>query len=196
MMFSGGLPETACGVGSTLALTTSIRAWLPVLFRELGVRVLLDAPCGDMNWMVQTDLAGIDYVGCDYDRDHLATARSRISDPPAYAPLSRRLIELDVVRDPLPAADLMLCREFMQHLPNAMVEAVLSNFLTGGSPWLLATSHDNAANADITDAGMFRPLNMMLKPFQLPSPRQCVEDQPGSGRILGLWHRSDLGMAG
>lgn len=192
MPFSGGLPETACGAGSTLALTTSVRAWLPKLLRDLDVRVLLDAPCGDANWIAHTDLAGIDYFGCDYDQSHLAAARSRDFDPQAFAPRSKVFIQLDVVSDTLPVADLMLCRELLQHLPNLISERVLRNFFGSGIPWLLATSHDAQMNADISDVGMFRPLNLTLPPFDLPAPRQCIEDEPGSGRILGLWHRSDL----
>jgi hypothetical protein len=192
MPFSGGLPETACGAGSTLALTRSVREWLPDLFRHLDVQVLLDAPCGDANWITRTNLAGIDYVGCDYDQSHLNVARSREFDPQVFAPRSKIFVELDIVSDPLPVADVMLCREFLQHLPNALAVKVLRNVLAAGIPWLLATSHNGHVNTDIADVGMFRPLNLVSPPFNLSAPQRSVEDEPGSGRILGLWHRSDL----
>lgn len=192
MPFSGGRPETECGAGSTLANTVTIREWLPILLHQLGVRKLLDVPCGDFNWLARTDLSEIEYIGGNYDREHIARARSRESDPASYSPRNRAFIELDTVSDPLPAADLLLCRDFLQHLPNTSVMAVLRKFAAGRIPWLLATSHNNAENGDIATAGSFRPLNLSVAPFALRLPRQWVEDPPGSGRILGLWRREEL----
>lgn len=191
MLFSAGRPETLCGAGSTLENTKSVRAWLPRIFRELQVKSILDAPCGDFNWMSNTDLSGIDYCGADYDAEHLAVSAGR-SSVASFAPKSKRFIELDITYDPLPRADLILCREFLQHLPNERVRQTLRNFRDSGCRWLLATSHDNAVNSDIALAGRFRPLNLREPPFNLPGARRSVEDEPGSGRILGLWHRSDL----
>ena len=186
MPFTAGLPETGCGAGSTVAYTESIRAWLPALLRDLGVKTLLDAPCGDFNWMARTDLSGIDYVGCDYDPEHVQVAVARDSEPVKYRPRSKTVMVLDVVNDRLPYyADLMLCRDFLQHLPNGMVTKALSNFVSSGIPWLLATSHTNTSNVDILKPGMFRPLNLCAHPFWLPPPQRWAED--GDGRILGLW---------
>lgn len=191
MPFTAGLPETGCGAGSTVAYTESIREWLPALLRELKVKTLLDAPCGDFNWMARTDLSGIDYVGCDYDPAHVQVAVARDSEPVVYRPRSKTVMVLDVCRDRLPYyADLMLCRDFLQHLPNAMVIETLKNFVTSGIPWLLATSHDNAKNADIAKVGMFRALNLTAAPFNLPKPHNSVND--GAGRILGLWPAEEL----
>lgn len=191
MLFTSGRPETSCGAGSKLANTTSIRAWLPTLFKELDIKTLLDAPCGDFNWMAHTDLSGIDYCGVDFDAEHIDVAARR-SSVPGCAPKSKRLFELDIAYDKLPRADMVLCREFLQHLPNEQVDRVIKSFCDSGSEWFLATSHDNEINTDILFLGMFRPLNLTKDPFELPSARQSVEDQPGSGRILGLWHRSDF----
>lgn len=192
MHFGSGRPETSCGAGSTLANTISIRTFLPHIFKDLQIGSVLDAPCGDFNWMAHTDLSGIDYCGVDYDPEHLSVAGERSSVPISYAPKSKRLIELDIVNDPLPPCDLVLCREFLQHLPNEQVHNVIRNIRASGAKWLLATSHDNAVNTDIHSAGMFRPLNLRLAPFDLLDARSSIEDEPGSGRVLGLWHRSDL----
>lgn len=142
--------------------------------------------------MARTDLSSVSYIGCDYDAEHCDAARARMSEPLSFAPISRVIIERDVVTTPLPKADLMLCREFLQHLPNASVRAVLKNFMASGIPWLLATSHDNAVNGHIKEAGDFRRLNLTAAPFGLPSPSKWIEDEPGSGRILGLWSRADV----
>jgi hypothetical protein len=189
MPFTAGLPETGCGAGSTLSFTAGIREELPRLLREFEVRTLLDAPCGDFNWMSRTDLSDVDYIGADYDQVHCDWTRARESDPSRFRPRSKKVVKLDIFRDLLPPADLMLCRDFLQHLPNYLVSVVLNNFRTSGISWLLATSHNNEQNADIEKSGMFRPLNLMIAPFNLPSPHRSIAD--GDGRILGLWHRND-----
>lgn len=190
MLFTAGLPETACGAGSTVAYTANVRARLPALLRDLGVRVLLDAPCGDFNWMSQTDLSGLDYIGADFDMLHCCEMLARDSSPPWYGPRTKRALLADIC-DSIPVeADMMLCRDFMQHLPYSRVAAVLSNFVDSGITWLLCTSHASAVNSDIDSDGGFRCLNLGLSPINLPPPRSVIDDGPD--RVLGLWHRGDL----
>lgn len=174
MHFTGGLPETACGAGSTMRLTSSVRAALPGLLKELGVKRLLDAPCGDCNWISKVAL-GVEYVGCDVNEDHVEKAR---------AAGIGEIIHLDVIEDDLPFADLMLCRDFHQHLPINLVFKALDNVRRSGIPWLLATSHTNEVNDDIDEVGGFRPLNLERLPFAFGAP---VKQIPDAGRILGLW---------
>lgn len=190
MPFTGGLPETGCGAGSTFDNTESVREWLPRLLSQLQVTRMLDAPCGDFNWMSRTDLYGIEYIGADYDEVHCAWTKARATSPSKFKPRSKTVVSMDICRDALPAADLMLCRDFLQHLPNADVFAALNNFLGSGIAWLLTTSHDNETNGDIPKCGMFRPLNLTAAPFNFPAPRRSISD--GDGRMLGLWHRNEI----
>ncbi len=60
-----GSSETVSGHGSTLAQTGMLRAALPSLFRELGIKVLLDIPCGDYNWMSAIRPSVEAYIGAD-----------------------------------------------------------------------------------------------------------------------------------
>ncbi len=189
MPFTGGLPETGCGAGSKFENTERVRQRLPRLLSELRVMKLLDAPCGDFNWMSRTDLYGIEYIGADYDEVHCAWTKARESQPSKFKPHSKTVVTLDICRDVLPSADLMLCRDFLQHLPNFRVKAALDNFRSSGIPWLLATSHSNELNRDIPSDGMFRLLNLTALPFNLPPPRESIPD--GEDRIIGLWHRND-----
>lgn len=181
--FTAGLPETECGYGSTLACTENLRAELPTLIRDMSS--LLDAPCGDGNWMAHVAMPWVDYIGCDISRDHLAKAKAR-----TFGTRTVTFIELDVLKAKLPMADIMVCRDFLQHLPNALVRTVLGNFLASGIQWLLATTHGNAMNDDIAEPGMFRPLNLMLVPFQFPRPEAEIQDPPGGARSLAMWHRN------
>lgn len=192
MPFKGGLPETGCGAGSTLENTASIRSEIPRLLAGLDVAILLDAPCGDFNWMSRTDLSDIQYIGCDYDNEHLIKARNRVSNPLSYSPQSKTLMCLDLCKEDLPVADLMICRDFLQHLPTKMVRDVINNFLKSGISWLLATSHDNSENTEINKIGGFRRINLTVAPFNFSEPMRSLDDGPS--RILGLWHRNQVKM--
>jgi SAM-dependent methyltransferase len=183
--FTAGLPETECGYGSTLACTENLRAELPALLEERSIDSLLDAPCGDGNWMAHVAMPWVDYIGVDINRDHLAKAiQAR-----RFAARTANFIELDILTEKLPSADIMVCRDFLQHLPNAMIRVLLGNFLASAIKWLLVTTHHNAVNEDITEPGMFRPLNLMRPPFAFPSPEAEIQDPPGGARSLALWHR-------
>src|SRR5262245_18294066 len=60
-----GDAESASGSGSSAAGTAPLRAELPGLFADLGIRTLLDAPCGDFHWMREV-AGGLDhYIGLD-----------------------------------------------------------------------------------------------------------------------------------
>jgi hypothetical protein len=60
-----GSAESGSGIGSELAATENVSAYLPELFQRLQVSKFLDAPCGDWNWMRRVDLSGVDYFGGD-----------------------------------------------------------------------------------------------------------------------------------
>lgn len=186
MKFSSGRPETECGKGSTLAATSYLRERLRPLLDDLGVRRLLDAPCGDFNWMAHVDLDGIEYVGCDLSLPNLQTARTRSG---------KDFRHLDIVSQPLPDADAMLCRDFHQHLPNKLAWDALRNFRESGIRWLIATNHNAPQNRDIEAPGGFRRLNLCIAPFHLPEPEHAIADPPGSGRTLAVWHRLQIAQA-
>jgi hypothetical protein len=49
-----GGADSVSGGGSDLEQTSALRAALPGVLQRLGVRTLLDAPCGDFHWMGST----------------------------------------------------------------------------------------------------------------------------------------------
>jgi len=175
--FTGGLPETACGFGSTLRATETLRAELPKLLARLGTEVLLDAPCGDLNWMSTVDVRGVRYIGIDTSEENLKAAKLRSP--------GLDLWRIDVVEQGLPLADTVLCRDFLQHLPTATAQRALENIRTTGAKWLLATSHEAEVNEDVDAPGGFRPLNLCIAPFDLGEPLETIDDGPG--RIVGVW---------
>src|SRR5215813_8374444 len=102
-----GAAESVSGLGSEIDATAVLRAELPDLLRRLGVRTLLDAPCGDGGWIATTDL-GVRVIGIDVVPDLVAGLRRR-ADP------DRDYLLADITCDPLPAADAILCRDCLVH---------------------------------------------------------------------------------
>jgi hypothetical protein len=52
-----GDAESRSGPGSNLTRTAKLRNELPLLLEEIVARTLLDAPCGDFNWIKDTELS-------------------------------------------------------------------------------------------------------------------------------------------
>jgi len=180
-----GGAESPSGPGSGLEQTAELARAIPELCRRLGIRTLLDLPCGDGHWMGGVALPGVRYLGADLLREVVARAAARSP--------GREFLELDLTASPLPRADLLLCRDCMVHLSFADNARALENLRRSGITWLLATTFpDEPVNLDIV-TGDWRPLNLELPPFDFPPPRELLREgcteQAGrfADKSLGLW---------
>ena len=183
--------ESASGPGSTRERAASFLPDLVALVESLGVRTLLDVPCGDFNWAEPlADAVGL-YVGVDVVPAVVDAARRRASP-------RRRFLCRDMVRQRLPRADLVLCRDALVHLSEADVFAALANFRRTGAEHLLATTFvGDRDNPDVATGG-WRPLNMERPPFRFPPPLAAIDERcHHTGGIyadkrLALWRLADL----
>ena len=185
-------PESISGYGSELRETRVVRQALPLLVAAHGVRTVLDIPCGDCNWIKEIDFGGRDYIGADIVAD--LVERNQV----AFGARNRRFVHLDVVRDPLPRADLVLCRDCLIHLPNAAVLQALRNIRRSGPRFLLTTTYSaRPTNPDIV-TGEWRPINLQAPPFALPAPLQLISEEWDwadgfhADKCLGLWETRAL----
>jgi hypothetical protein len=168
-----------------------LRREIPALLHDLGARSLLDIPCGDFGWLSLTEL-GVDYTGADIVEALVAQNTSR------YASEIRRFVRLDLTSDPLPQADVVLCRDCLVHLSYTNIRRALANVKRSGAQYLLGTSFPEAkSNRDIED-GDWRLLNFQLAPFFFPPPaRTIVENCIEAGgayrdKSLCLWPIAEL----
>lgn len=188
-----GADTSVSGLGSELAATAALRARLPGLLRELGIRSLLDAPCGDHRWLAETDLALESYVGLDIVPQVVGAAAARN----AHVAWKRFLVG-DLTRDPLPRCDLILNRDCLVHFSFATLARALDNLRASGADWLLTTTFpDLERNLDIEDAD-WRPLNFEHAPFDWPAPVVCINEgctEVGGAyadKSLALWRLADI----
>ncbi|MGA8567091.1 MAG: class I SAM-dependent methyltransferase [Candidatus Binataceae bacterium] len=174
--------ETVSGCGSTLEFTASLRQSLAKLLRELNVHRIVDAGCGDFNWMRHVDLSGIDYIGVDVVPRLVRELKK------CYTAPKRQFLAGDITRH-LPRCDLVLCRHVMIHLPNRDILRFFKAIRGSGARYLLATSAPAVScNPDIW-RGSFRLINLERSPFNLPKPSRILMDQNVQ---LGLWETKDI----
>lgn len=187
-----GDSESVSGPGSTLERTAKLRNELPALLDEIGARTLLDAPCGDFNWMKDTTLSLEQYIGVDVIPELIARNQS------LYGNERTRFVLLDLTRDKLPRVDVILCRDCFIHFSNRHVAAAIKNFQRSGSRYLLTNTYPGWNENKNIRTGDFHYLNLLSSPFNFPPPlKQIDEKLPEEraqffGKTLALWKLSDL----
>lgn len=184
-----GDAESRSGSGSNLAQTATLRRELPELLQSLGVKSMLDIPCGDFAWMRQMELPQLRYLGADIVQEMIAANNARYRDE------QRSFVCLDLTKDALPRADLIFCRDCLVHLPYKDIFLALANMRKSGATYLVTTTFTGVEqNSDIYYVGEWRPLNFLLPPFSFPPPqRLLVENSPvRPDKALGVWKLSDL----
>jgi hypothetical protein len=186
---SWGGVDSVSGAGSDYDQTEVVRYTLPTLVAELGCKTLLDIPCGDFFWMSLVELEG-DYIGADIVEALIRNNERKYQHP------RRRFVHLDLIRNQLPKADLVLCRDGLVHFSDQHVHSALANIKSSGGLFLLATTFPGRDRNDEITTGMWRALNLERPPFSLPPPLRLINEQcPMEGysdKHLGLWRIQDL----
>ncbi len=189
--------ETLSGPGSSLKQTATIRAKLPMLLEEFGIRTMLDTACGDFNWMKVVDYPFQAYIGIDIVPGLIKRNNE------LYCDESRIFEHKNIVEDPLPQVDLIFCRDCLVHLHFNDIKKALRNFKASGSTYVLMTTFTRKKpNKDIKKIGQWRTLNMQLAPFNLPEPVALINEACTEGnskhsfgdKCLGLWRLDDINI--
>ena len=163
--------ESVSGPGSTIARAADFIDDLVALLKHLDTRVLLDAACGDFNWAGPLADAVEQYIGVDVVSDLI------VRNQRASAGRGRRFMRADLTADPLPQADVILCRDCLVHFSFQDIVRALHNFQHSGSRYVLTTTFiGRGANDDIA-TGAWRPLDLQAPPFALPLPLAVVDEK-------------------
>jgi len=178
-----GVSETRSGFGSVKG-----SQWVAIAEEairkavgEHGVRSINDIPCGDFNWMpdVLAGLGPIRYIGFDIVAEALARNKDRF---PQY-----EFRVLDITSQVPPAADLIFCKDLLNHLTDADVTRALDNMRRSGSKFLLASNNPGYENAPLPETpNASRHLDITAPPFNQPPPLWSVAD------YMSLWRLADL----
>lgn len=184
----------ACGPGSECDKVKQAGTidFINNTIKKYDIKSISDCPCGLFeNWIYMVDLTNVKYTG--YDINDLAINRNKEVYP------ERFFVELDLVNEVLPPADLIVCRDCLFHLSNDFVTSAIKNFYNSGSKYLLATEHRWVKrNVELTqeelsrEAG-FRFINIEIAPFNLGEPIEIHNEEvwryyeQGHNRQMSLW---------
>tara|TARA_B100000780_G_scaffold128730_1_gene90262 strand:+ start:4224 stop:4991 length:768 start_codon:yes stop_codon:yes gene_type:complete len=154
--------ESISGVGSEIAYTHNLRTWLIQKIGELDIKKLVDAPCGDFNWMqLVTKKVDVDYIGIDIVEEIINSNNSLYRNDNTEFHLG------NICTDVLPACELLIVRDCLFHLSFNDINKFLNNISKLEYKYLLTTNHEfdsNYVNLDIA-SGDFRYIDLYNEPF-------------------------------
>jgi hypothetical protein len=175
-----------------VAQTAVLVQQLPGLLAGLGVKSMLDIPCGDFNWMSKVPLEGVHYTGADIVQELVERNQQ------SHGNANRQFVHLNLISADLPKVDLVFCRDCLVHLSFKDIASAIANIKRSGATYLMATTFPGmASNPDII-TGDFRPVNLQAAPFNFPAPLHLVTEQctEGAGahsdKAMGIWRVADL----
>ena len=167
--------ESVSGPGSEIVNTKNIRKEIIKLIQKYNIKKFLDIPCGDFNWIKNIIDKNIEYIGGDIVKDLIDKNNEKFAQP------NVQFIEIDIIKDKLPSADIILCRDCLIHFSYDNIKKFFNNFINSEINYILVTSYETnknnlAQNYEIND-GDFRPLFLMKHPFNLPTPLAKISDK-------------------
>lgn len=148
------------GSGSTLEITREYRAYLEDFIRKHRVTSIVDAGCGDWTFSSTIDWGGASYLGVDIASEVIEANREKYE---------QRNVTFQVgdITEELPAADLLISKDVLQHLPDALVHKFIGNNLkTGKYKWVLLTNDRGTGQPDIVPGG-YRAIDLSAPPFKV-----------------------------
>ena len=183
-----GANQSVSGSGSTPDATRLISGTLPELLQKLRVKVLLDAPCGDFSWMSKVRLDIEQYIGVDIVKPLIESHQREHADD------NRCFLHRDLLRDPLPACDMIFCRDCMLHLSFEDQRKLLENFLRTECTYLMLSTYPETQTNNNIVTGEARPINLTRPPMALPAPIHMLRDEGATNfsRAMGVWTKEQL----
>ena len=150
------------GAGSKIE---NVKEYVDVLQKYIDkpeIKTVLDLGCGDWQFSKFLDLSSVSYLGVDVVESVIDSNNSLYSAP------NIEFISRDITTYEIPKADLIICKDVLQHLCNKDVIEILIKIIKSSKFSLITndfTSGDKV-NKDINN-GNYRCLDLSLSPFNL-----------------------------
>jgi hypothetical protein len=155
--------EAHSGGGSTMERTALYREFLQEFLKVFNIHSVVDMGCGDWEFSQAIDWSGIDYKGYDVVKSVINKNRKK------YETDHIHFKQCDGVYEELPIADLLICKDVLQHLPNEDILAFIQQ-LPKFKYCLITNDVDpiteTSSNPNIKRGG-FRPVDLTQPPFSL-----------------------------
>lgn len=115
--WSGG----GSGGGSSVLSTYRYRKFLERFFRARNIKSIVDLGCGDWQFSRLIDFAGLRYQGYDVSKTVIECNKK------LYSTTNIDFYDFTSYEN-LPSADLLICKDVLQHLSNEEIEKIISIF--------------------------------------------------------------------
>jgi SAM-dependent methyltransferase len=146
------------GTGSTLEITREYRAYVEDFIKTHSVKSVVDAGCGDWSFSSAMDWGDASYLGVDIASDVIAAVRNKHEK-------GKIKFQVGDITDELPAADLLISKDVLQHLSNELVHKFIRNNLRKGKyKWVILTNTRGSENRDVASGG-YRAIDLAAPPF-------------------------------
>ena len=185
--------ETRSGDASRLSCTQKIRDELNVWMKEQHIKNLVDAGCGDLNWVTAvSSMSALQwYAGYDIVPELIVANQETFEQGP-----NRVFSVADISTCQFLPSEALLCRRVLNYFSIADVLKTLKNLSRHEGKFMLLTTHPGADNQESIDH-QFRPLDLCAPPFNLPVPKHLISDYidfqctPAQSN-LAVWETSDV----
>jgi SAM-dependent methyltransferase len=148
------------GTGSTLEITREYRAYVEDFMKKHSVKSVVDAGCGDWSFSSAMDWGNASYLGIDIASDVIAAVRNKHET-------DKIKFQVGDITDELPAAELLISKDVLQHLSNELVHKFIRNNLRKGKyKWVILTNDRGSENRDVASGG-YRAIDLAAPPFEV-----------------------------
>lgn len=158
------------GSGSTLETTQEYRSLLELFLEVFEIKTVVDLGCGDWEFSRVIPWGTIDYKGFDVvasviERNIQKYSKNRIS-----------FAVLDATQEELPTADLLICKDVLQHLSNFDVAKIVTQFKKYKYCIITNDVYAHTLSSDNSDIirGDYRPLDITAAPFNVSGSKLLV----------------------
>lgn len=167
--------ESFSGTGSDDTQTEAIRFAIPKLIEKYSIKSMLDVPCGDFNWMRKVDLTNTQYIGGDIVDEMIQ--RNNVQ----YENRNITFKILNLLEDILPEVDLLFCRDCLVHFSYEDINKALVNIRKSNCKYILTTSFIKRRINFNIKTGDWRPINLLIRPFNFPKPLEVIDERCTEG---------------
>jgi SAM-dependent methyltransferase len=145
------------GRGSTLEVTREYRAYVEDFMKKNAVKSVIDAGCGDWSFSSAINWGHASYLGIDIASGVIKQARKKQEK-------GNIKFEVGDITEDLPAADLLISKDVLQHLSNELIHKFIKNNLRKGKyKWVILTNDRDGENQDIPNGG-YRGIDLTAPP--------------------------------
>lgn len=148
------------GSGSAVQAAAPYIDFLKKFLKKYEVKSVVDFGCGDWSFSQYIDWSGISYTGYDVVKEVIERNNNKF----AYGDCV--FIHADGIQINLPSADLLICKDVLQHLSNDSISAFLKQ-CKKFKYCLITNDINDGFNQDSPEGG-YRPLDLTKAPFWVP----------------------------